>query len=63
MADGCGEKFDVKFLKWIWDFPKRTRPRILKRLAAVEGQKPVFRLRSRKEVSEFLDGLRGERAP
>lgn len=62
MADGCGEKFDLKFLKWIWDFPKRTRPRILERLAAVEGQKPVFRLRSRKEVSGFLDGLRGERA-
>ena len=62
MADGCDEKFDLKFLKWIWDFPDRTRPRILEWLSTVEGQKPVFRLRSRNDVARFLDDLRGERA-
>jgi adenylate kinase family enzyme len=60
MADGCNEKFDLEFLKWIWDFPKCTRPRILERLAAIEGQKPIFRLRSRNEVERFLKGVRGE---
>jgi adenylate kinase family enzyme len=62
MADGCDEKFDLVFLKWIWDFPNRTRPKILERLAAVESEKSIFRLRSRKDVERFLESLRGNLA-
>src|SRR3954451_7910435 len=44
MADGCHEKLDLKFLKWIWDFPLRTRPKILKLLSGAEKEKTVIRL-------------------
>jgi len=62
MADGCDEKLDLVFLKWIWDFPKRTRPKILRLLGEIEGKKPIFRLRSRKDVERFLESLRGDLA-
>ena len=61
MAEGCDEKFDLKFLKWVWDFPNRTRPKILRLLAEAKGEKTIFRLRSRSEVAEFLDRMRGDR--
>jgi len=58
MAEGCDEKFDLKFLQWVWDFPKRSRPRVLQRIAAAENQPRVIHLRSRREVAEFLETLR-----
>ncbi len=57
MAEGCGEKFDVKFLRWVWDYPKRTRPTVLKLIAECEGAKDVHRLRTRAEVERFLEGV------
>jgi ADP-heptose:LPS heptosyltransferase/adenylate kinase family enzyme len=62
MAEGCDEKLDLMFLKWIWDFPNRTRPKILSRLAEAKGEKTILRLGSRREVAEFLKDLRDGRA-
>ena len=28
-APGCPQKVDLEFLRWIWSFPRRTRPRML----------------------------------
>jgi adenylate kinase family enzyme len=55
MAVGCDERFDLKFLLWIWQYPKRSRPKIDRLLHEVEGSKNVVRLRSRKEIEEFLE--------
>lgn len=57
MAEGCGEKFDPKFLKWVWDYPRRTRPKVLERIARHAAGKRVFRLRTQAEVERFLSGL------
>jgi adenylate kinase family enzyme len=55
MAEGCSEKFDVKFIGWVWGYPKRTRPKVFRLLeeSARQGTQ-VIRLRSRAEVREFL---------
>ena len=58
MAEGCHEKLDLKFLKWIWDFPSQTRPRILERLNRAEKEKTIVRLRNQIEVSKFLEDLK-----
>jgi adenylate kinase family enzyme len=29
MADGCHERLDSEFLRWIWDFPKHSRTTVL----------------------------------
>ena len=59
MGEGCPEKVDLEFVRWVWNFPKRGRVVIEQRLAQVAGQKQVVRLRSRREVQAFLDGFRG----
>ena len=58
MADGCAEKFDIPFLKWVWDFPKRSRPVVLERLKRVEGRAKIVRLQQTREVTAFLGSLR-----
>lgn len=29
MGEGCNEKLDIEFLKWIWQYPNKKRPHIL----------------------------------
>jgi len=52
MAPGCPEQFDWEFLKWVWNYPKRTRPGTLKLLETFRG--PVVTLRSKAEVGCWL---------
>ena len=46
-----------EFARWIWEYPRRRRPELLRRLAAVGDGVRVVRLRSRGEVERFLRGL------
>lgn len=46
MADGCYEKFDWPFIKWVWNYPKRSKPKVEALLNSVEGEKKIFRLKS-----------------
>ena len=55
MAAGCEEKFDIDFLKWIWDYPNKKRTSILKMLEEVSKEKNVIILCSPKEVNEFIE--------
>jgi len=55
MAEGCKEKIDLQFLKWIWNFRKRNRGKILEMLNQVREQKQVFIFRRPKEVKEYMN--------
>jgi len=54
LGEGCPEKVDWDFIKWTWNYPTRSRPRVLERLAKVEGRVRVIMLRSSREVEKFL---------
>lgn len=54
MAQGCNEKIDLEFAKWVWRFPKDARPGILKVLSEVKNV-DICILRSPKEVKGFLE--------
>ena len=58
MADGCSEKIDLPFLKWVWDFPKRSRPLVLERLKRVDTRVEVIALKNTREVENYLASLR-----
>lgn len=60
MAYGCREKIDAEFVLWVWNYPKRTRPEVLKLIESVATAKRIVRLRSRAEVEEFLARLSEE---
>ncbi len=57
MGEGCREQLNkdfLVFLLWVWNYPRRSRPNILARLAEVAGTKQVYRLRSSAEAERFL---------
>lgn len=54
MAEGCREKLNVEFLLWVWNYRKRSRPKVLKRLAEHVDGKEIYILRSAAEVERFL---------
>jgi adenylate kinase family enzyme len=61
MAEGCPENMDIeylKFLKWIWTYPKEKAPAILRRLEDVRSTKRVIILQSPHEVKVFLEVLK-----
>ncbi|MCL2361318.1 MAG: DNA topology modulation protein [Defluviitaleaceae bacterium] len=55
MAEGCPEQLDFTFLKWIWRFPARERPKIIEKLSIHTDINQII-LRNRKEVRQFLAG-------
>ncbi|GMK46287.1 topology modulation protein [Paenibacillus glycanilyticus] len=61
MGAGCKEKVDLRFLKWIWEYPKTTRPDILSRLQQLSDEKQVVILKSPSEAKRFLNNLGKER--
>lgn len=57
MAEGVKERFDLNFVKWIWNYPKNVRPVVLKRFEELPNDKVVIILKSPKEARNFLDSL------
>ena len=55
MGEGCDERFDFGFIKWVWDFPKKKRPSILQKLELLSHEKQVIILKSPKEIVRFIE--------
>ncbi len=58
MAPGCPEKMDLEFARWIWNYPKRSRPNVLTKLHQLAPGQELITLRSAAEVRRFLRHLR-----
>ena len=57
MADGCEEKLDwefIKFIKWTWTYPSRSKPKVEALLKRFEKEKRIIRLESSRAVENFL---------
>ncbi len=57
MAEGCKERVNWQFLKYVWNYPNRSRPRVLRLLEEAKGRVEVHRLRNEREVEAFLKGV------
>ena len=57
MAPGLREKIDLAFLQWIWGYPKTRRPGILQLLQRLPSTTVVVRLRSRREMRDWLAAI------
>jgi adenylate kinase family enzyme len=60
VAEGCPETVNAEFLLWVWNYPVRSRPKVLPLLEKYGADKKVVRLRSSAEVERFLNRLEGE---
>lgn len=56
MGEGCPERFDLEFLRWVWNYNKNNRERNYQLLSeAAHAQKIV--LKNRRAVKAFLKNL------
>lgn len=57
MGPGCPERLTLDFLAWIWNYRRRKRPGVLRRLSELgPGQRSVV-LTSPREVERFLESM------
>jgi adenylate kinase family enzyme len=57
LPQGCPEGFDLPFLRWVWNYPRKNRPDVLARLEKLGPAVAVHRLRSDADVRWFLAGV------
>lgn len=62
VAEGCPETVNAEFLLWVWNYPVRSRPKVLALLGKHGGGKRIVRLRSSAEAERFLNSLEGDAA-
>ena len=59
MGEGCPERIDLNFLKWVWNFNKNKREKYYKLLNEAEGVETIV-LKNRRAVKKFLKYLEEE---
>lgn len=52
LAEGCPERFDWAFLQYVWNYPRKLRPRIVAKLETYSGK--VITFRSSREANAYL---------
>jgi len=57
LPHSCPERFDLPFLRYVWNFPERHRPRIVNAIERFGGHLRIARLRSDRDAHEFLATL------
>jgi adenylate kinase family enzyme len=57
MAEGCEERIDWAFLKYIWNWNRDTRPRVEATLAGLARDTPQVRLTSDAQIAGWLAGF------
>ena len=57
MPDGCDERFEFEFIKYVWNFSRDKNPLLQKRVAAVCGDRETHRLKSQNDVRSFLSAF------
>lgn len=57
LPEGCPEKIDLDFLSWVWNFPERSRPKVLEALRRAAPGVQVLQLTRRAQARELLNAL------
>lgn len=59
MGEGCTEKFDLEFVKWVFWEGRTKRKRYLRTIGAcADAGKNTYILKSKKAINNFLKGLK-----
>lgn len=57
IGSGCPERFDPAFLKYVWNYPRRSRDALYKRITGEQARCRVVILKSQRAIDEFVAGL------
>ncbi|NHJ14468.1 MAG: AAA family ATPase [Candidatus Thorarchaeota archaeon] len=55
LAEGCYEKIDWDFIKYIWTYPKLSKPRIMQIIERHSDRVQFVLLRSQQDICDFLE--------
>ncbi len=58
MGDGCAERLDPEFVRYVWNFGRTRRPRLLELKAQHAASLPFIHLRSRRDVAGLVSHAR-----
>jgi adenylate kinase family enzyme len=58
MAEGCQERLDLGFIRWVWSYKSRARPQVIEMLRQNSQSKQVIWLRPQAEVKRFLASVK-----
>jgi adenylate kinase family enzyme len=58
IADGCPEKLDFEFLRWLWRYHDHHRPSVLEELGNFAHGRTIVTLHDRHEIEQWLLRLR-----
>jgi adenylate kinase family enzyme len=57
LAEGCPEKMDLAFLRWVWNFHQNSRPRIVAALEQASPEVATVMITRRAQARTILDAL------
>jgi adenylate kinase family enzyme len=57
LGEGCPERLDLAFPHNVWDYPRRSRGRMIVRLQQSPGARRVVILKSQRQIDAFVAGL------
>jgi len=57
MAEGCEERIDLAFLKYIWTWNRLQRPKVELRLRQFAPRTPIVKLRSDAEIENWIEAF------
>jgi adenylate kinase family enzyme len=57
LGDECPEHWDWEFVRWIWDFPRRSRGVVLETMGAYAEGRLMLRLPSSRRIEQLLAAL------
>jgi len=57
MADGCLERFDYHFIRYVWGFRKNIRPHIIDAIERLFTGETLITIRNSRELRTFLERI------
>ena len=57
LPEGCPEKMDMTFLRWIWDYPRNSRPRDVAAMQQAGPDVQVVTITRRAQARTILNAV------
>ena len=56
MTEGCPEKIDFGFLKWVWQYPAISRPKTIEKISKYKGVELII-IKNRRMLKRFISEI------
>ncbi len=57
MAEGCPEKFDLEFFRYVWTFRRQQRPKLLAYFEGLRADQSLVCFTDRRQANEYLKAI------